>query len=202
MHVSKKELEEAVLAVLYDKSQDRPLWVNASEVYWSLPFAEVSEGEVAGMLAWLVEERRVKLYLGKYQLSKDEQIRLKAQRQELLDEERQEAQPIRHKVEKPERQVKRLAKSYHAPLLLVIFFLGLSLGGLSWSILTSVSLQPNVDLLLHPISLEGLRAELEIIQDKQRLQGYLLLLLWVTLLAVGSYSYYVRKRSENGHNQS
>lgn len=202
MHVSKKELEEAVLAVLYDKSQDRPLWVNASEVYWSLPFAEVSEGEVAGMLAWLVEERRVKLYLGKYQLSKDEQIRLKAQRQELLDEERQEAQPIRHEVEKPERQVKRLAKSYHAPLLLVIFFLGLSLGGLSWSILTSVSLQPNVNLLLHPISLEELRAELEIVQDKQRLQGYLLLLLWVTLLAVGIYSYYVRKRSENGHNQS
>lgn len=202
MHVSKKELEEAVLAVLYDKSQDRPLWVNASEVYWSLPFAEVSEGEVAGMLAWLVEERRVKLYLGKYQLSKDEQIRLKAQRQELLDEERQEAQPIRHEVEKPERQVKRLAKSYHAPLLLVIFFLGLFLGGLSWSILTSVSLQPNVDLLLHPISLEELRAELEIVQDKQRLQGYLLLLLWVTLLAVGIYSYYVRKRSENGHNQS
>ena len=202
MHVSKKELEEAVLAVLYDKSQDRPLWVNASEVYWSLPFAEVSEGEVAGMLAWLVEERRVKLYLGKYQLSKDEQIRLKAQRQELLDEERQEAQPIRHEVEKPERQVKRLAKSYHAPLLLVIFFLGLFLGGLSWSILTSVSLQPNVDLLPHPISLEELRAELEIVQDKQRLQGYLLLLLWVTLLAVGIYSYYVRKRSENGHNQS
>ena len=202
MHVSKKELEEAVLAVLYDKSQDRPLWINASEVYWSLPFAEVSEGEVAGMLAWLVEERRVKLYLGKYQLSKDEQIRLKAQRQELLDEERQEAQPIRHEVEKPERQVKRLAKSYHAPLLLVIFFLGLFLGGLSWSILTSVSLQPNVDLLLHPISLEELRAELEIVQDKQRLQGYLLLLLWVTLLVVGIYSYYVRKRSENGHNQS
>lgn len=202
MHVSKKELEEAVLAVLYDKSQDRPLWVNASEVYWSLPFAEVSEGEVAGMLAWLVEERRVKLYLGKYQLSKDEQIRLKAQRQELLDEERQEAQPIRHEVEKPERQVKRLAKSYHAPLLLVIFFLGLSLGGLSWSILTSVSLQPNVNLLLHPINLEELRAELEIVQDKQRLQGYLLLLLWVTLLAVGIYSYYVRKRSENGPNQS
>ena len=202
MHVSKKELEEAVLAVLYDKSQDRPLWINASEVYWSLPFAEVSEGEVAGMLAWLVEERRVKLYLGKYQLSKDEQIRLKAQRQELLDEERLEAQPIRHEVEKPERQVKRLAKSYHAPLLLVIFFLGLFLGGLSWSILTSVSLQPNVDLLLHPISFEELRAELEIVQDKQRLQGYLLLLLWVTLLAVGIYSYYVRKRSENGHNQS
>lgn len=202
MHVSKKELEEAVLAVLYDKSQDRPLWVNASEVYWSLPFAEVSEGEVAGMLAWLVEERRVKLYLGKYQLSKDEQIRLKAQRQELLDEARQEAQPIKHEVEKPERQVKRLAKSYHAPLLLAIFFLGLFLGGLSWSILASVSLQPNVDLLLHPISLEKLRAELEIVQDKQRLQGYLLLLLWVTLLVVGIYSYYVRKRSENGHNQS
>lgn len=202
MHVSKKELEEAVLAVLYDKSQDRPLWVNASEVYWSLPFAEVSEGEVAGMLARLVEERRVKLYLGKYQLSKDEQIRLKAQRQELLDEERQEAQPIRHEVEKPERQVKRLAKSYHAPLLLAIFFLGLFLGGLSWSILTSVSLQPNVDLLLHSVSLEKLRAELEIVQDEQRLQGYLLLLLWVTLLAVGIYSYYVRKRSENGHNQS
>ena len=202
MHVSKKELEEAVLAVLYDKSQDRPLWVNASEVYWSLPFAEVSEGEVAGMLAWLVEERRVKLYLGKYQLSKDEQIRLKAQRQELLDEERREAQPIKHEIEKPERQVKRLAKSYHAPLLLAIFFLGLFLGGLSWSILTSVSLQPNVDLLLHSVSLEELRAELEIVQDKQRLQGYLLLLLWVTLLAVGIYSYYVRKRSENGHNQS
>lgn len=202
MHVSKKELEEAVLAVLYDKSQDRPLWVNASEVYWSLPFAEVSEGEVAGMLARLVEERRVKLYLGKYQLSKDEQIRLKAQRQELLDEARQEAQPIKHEVEKPERQVKRLAKSYHAPLLLAIFFLGLFLGGLSWSILTSVSLQPNVDLLHHPVSLEELRAELEIVQDKQRLQGYLLLLLWVTLLAVGIYSYYVRKRSENEHNRS
>ncbi|WP_314055697.1 DUF5457 domain-containing protein [Porphyromonas catoniae] len=202
MHVSKKELEEAVLAVLYDKSQDRPLWVNASEVYWSLPFAEVSEGEVAGMLAWLVEERRVELYLGKYQLSKDEQIRLKAQRQEPLDEERQEALPIKHEVEKPERQVKPSAKSYHAPLLLAIFFLGLFLGGLSWSILTSVPLQPNVDLLLHPVSLEELRAELEIVQDKQRLQGYLLLLLWVILLAVGIYSYYVRKRSENGHNQS
>ena len=118
------------------------------------------------------------------------------------DEERKEAQSIRHEVEKPERQVKRLAKSYHAPLLLAIFFLGLFLGGLSWSILTSVSLQPNVDLLLHPVSLEELRAELEIVQDKQRLQGYLLLLLWVTLLAVGIYSYYVRKRSENGHNQS
>ena len=42
MHVSKKELEEAVLAVLYDKSQDRPLWVNASEVYWSLQIGRAS----------------------------------------------------------------------------------------------------------------------------------------------------------------
>ena len=82
MRITKRTLEEAVLAVLYAKSLEHPLWINASEVYWSLPFAEVSEREVTTMLTELVEEQRVKLYLGKYQLSKEEQIRLKEREQE------------------------------------------------------------------------------------------------------------------------
>ena len=91
MRITKITLEEAVLAVLYAKSLEHPLWINASEVYWSLPFAEVSEREVTDMLTELVEEQRVKLYLGKYQLSKEEQIRLKerepeAQKVRILDQ--------------------------------------------------------------------------------------------------------------------
>ena len=83
MRITKITLEEAILAVLYAKSLEHPLWINASEVYWSLPFAEVSEREVTDMLTELVEEQRVKLYLGKYQLSKEEQIRLKEREPEV-----------------------------------------------------------------------------------------------------------------------
>lgn len=198
MSITKRTLEEAVLAVLYAKSIEHPLWINASEVYWSLPFAEVSEREVTAMLTELVEEQRVKLYLGKYQLSKEEQIRLK--------EREQEAQKVRildqgikyDDVEKSHQEkldTKFSARSYHILQALAVFLLGVVLGGLCWEICSSV-LSLETASFPHAVSLESIQESLAQVQEIQMLQGYLLALTWVLLLVISGLLYYSQIRTE------
>lgn len=198
MRITKRTLEEAVLAVLYAKSLEHPLWINASEVYWSLPFAEVSEREVTTMLTELVEEQRVKLYLGKYQLSKEEQIRLK--------EREQEAQKVRildqgikyDDVEKSHQEkldTKFSVRSYHILQALAVFLLGFVLGGLCWGI-SSAALSLETASFPHAVSLESIQESLAQVQEIQVLQGYLLALTWVLLLVIIGLLYYSQMRTE------
>ena len=198
MRITKRTLEEAVLAVLYAKSLEHPLWINASEVYWSLPFAEVSEREVTTMLTELVEEQRVKLYLGKYQLSKEEQIRLK--------EREQEAQKVRildqgikyDDVEKSHQEkldTKFSVRSYHILQALAVFLLGVVLGGLCWEICSS-ALSLEKASFPHAVSLESIQESLTQVQERQVLQGYLLALTWVLLLVISGLLYYSQIRTE------
>lgn len=199
MRITKSTLEEAVLAVLYAKSLEHPLWINASEVYWSLPFAEVSEREVTTMLTELVEEQRVKLYLGKYQLSKEEQIRLK--------EREQEAQKVRifdqgikyDDVEKSHQEkldTKFSVRSYHILQALAVFLLGFVLGGLCWGI-SSSALSLETASFPHAVSLESIQESLTQVQERQVLQGYLLALTWVLLLVISGLLYYSQMRTES-----
>ena len=198
MRITKRTLEEAVLAVLYAKSLEHPLWINASEVYWSLPFAEVSEREVTTMLTELVEEQRVKLYLGKYQLSKEEQIRLK--------EREQEAQKVRildqgikyDDVEKSHQEkldTKFSVRSYHILQALAVFLLGGVLGGLCWGI-SSAALSLETASFPHAVSLESIQESLAQVQEIQMLQGYLLALTWVLFLVISGLLYYSQIRTE------
>ncbi len=198
MRITKRTLEEAVLAVLYAKSLEHPLWINASEVYWSLPFAEVSEREVTTMLTELVEEQRVKLYLGKYQLSKEEQIRLK--------EREQEAQKVRildqgikyDDVEKSHQEkldTKFSVRSYHILQALAVFLLGFVLGGLCWGI-SSAALSLETASFPYAVSLESIQESLAQVQEIQVLQGYLLALTWVLLLVISGLLYYSQMRTE------
>ena len=198
MRITKRTLEEAVLAVLYAKSLEHPLWINASEVYWSLPFAEVSEREVTTMLTELVEEQRVKLYLGKYQLSKEEQIRLK--------EREQEAQKVRildqgikyDDVEKSHQEkldTKFSVRSYHILQALTVFLLGGVLGGLCWGV-SSAALSLETASFPHAVSLESIQESLTQVQERQVLQGYLLALTWVLLLVISGLLYYSQIRTE------
>ena len=198
MRITKRTLEEAVLAVLYAKSIEHPLWINASEVYWSLPFAEISEREVTTMLTELVEEQRVKLYLGKYQLSKEEQIRLK--------EREQEAQKVRildqgikyDDVEKSHQEkldTKFSVRSYHILQALAVFLLGFVLGGLCWGI-SSAALSLETASFPHAVSLESIQESLTQVQERQVLQGYLLALTWVLLLVISGLLYYSQIRTE------
>ena len=198
MRITKRTLEEAVLAVLYAKSLEHPLWINASEVYWSLPFAEVSEREVTTMLTELVEEQRVKLYLGKYQLSKEEQIRLK--------EREQEAQKVRildqgikyDDVEKSHQEkldTKFSVKSYHILQALAVFLLGFVFGGLCWGI-SSSALSLETASFPHAVSLESIQESLTQVQERQVLQGYLLALTWVLLLVISGLLYYSQLLTE------
>ena len=198
MRITKRTLEEAVLAVLYAKSLEHPLWINASEVYWSLPFAEVSEREVTTMLTELVEEQRVKLYLGKYQLSKEEQIRLK--------EREQEAQKVRildqgikyDDVEKSHQEkldTKFSVRSYHILQALTVFLLGFVLGGLCWGV-SSAALSLETASFPHAVSLESIQESLAQVQERQVLQGYLLALTWVLLLVISGLLYYSQIRTE------
>ena len=198
MRITKRTLEEAVLAVLYAKSLEHPLWINASEVYWSLPLAEVSEREVTTMLTELVEEQRVKLYLGKYQLSKEEQIRLK--------EREQEAQKVRildqgikyDDVEKSHQEkldTKFSVRSYHILQALAVFLLGFVLGGLCWGI-SSAALSLETASFPHAISLESIQESLAQVQEIQVLQGYLLALIWVLLFVISGLLYYSQMRTE------
>ena len=198
MRITKRTLEEAVLAVLYAKSLEHPLWINASEVYWSLPFAEVSEREVTTMLTELVEEQRVKLYLGKYQLSKEEQIRLK--------EREQEAQKVRildqgikyDDVEKSHQEkldTKFSVRSYHILQALAVFLLGFVLGGLCWGI-SSAALSLETASFPHAVSLASIQESLAQVQEIQVLQGYLLALTWVLLLVISGFLYYSKMRTE------
>ena len=198
MRITKIALEEAVLAVLYAKSLEHPLWINASEVYWSLPFAEVSEREVTTMLTELVEEQRVKLYLGKYQLSKEEQIRLK--------EREQEAQKVRildqgikyDDVEKSHQEkldTKFSVRSYHILQALTVFLLGFVLGGLCWGV-SSAALSLETASFPHAVSLESIQESLTQVQERQVLQGYLLALTWVLLLVISGLLYYSQIRTE------
>ena len=192
MRITKRTLEEAVLAVLYAKSLEHPLWINASEVYWSLPFAEVSEREVTTMLTELVEEQRVKLYLGKYQLSKEEQIRLK--------EREQEAQKVRildqgikyDDVEKSHQEkldTKFSVRSYHILQALTVFLLGFVLGGLCWGV-SSAALSLETASFPHAVSLESIQESLAQVQERQVFQGYLLALTWVLLLVISGLLHY------------
>lgn len=201
MRITKRTLEEAVLAVLYAKSLEHPLWINASEVYWSLPFAEVSEREVTTMLTELVEEQRVKLYLGKYQLSKEEQIRLKEREQE-----EQEAQKVRildqgikyDDVEKSHQEkldTKFSVRSYHILQALSVFLLGVVLGGLCWEICSS-ALSLETASFPHAVSLESIQESLTQVQERQVLQGYLLALTWVLLLVISGLLYCSQIRTE------
>lgn len=198
MRITKRTLEEAVLAVLYAKSLEHPLWINASEVYWSLPFAEVSEREVTTMLTELVEEQRVKLYLGKYQLSKEEQIRLK--------EREQEAQKVRildqgikyDDVEKSHQEkldTKFSVRSYHFLQALAVFLMGVVLGGLCWEICSS-ALSLETASFPHAVSLESIQESLTQVQERQVLQGYLLALIWVLLFVISGLLYYSQMRTE------
>lgn len=198
MRITKRTLEEAVLAVLYAKSLEHPLWINASEVYWSLPFTEVSEREVTTMLTELVAEQRVKLYLGKYQLSKEEQIRLK--------EREQEAQKVRildqgikyDDVEKSHQEkldTKFSVRSYHILQALAVFLLGFVLGGLCWGI-SSAALSLETASFPHAVSLESIQESLAQVQEIQVLQGYLLALTWVLLLVISGLLYYSQIRTE------
>ena len=198
MRITKRTLEEAVLAVLYAKSLEHPLWINASEVYWSLPFAEVSEREVTTMLTELVEEQRVKFYLGKYQLSKEEQIRLK--------EREQEAQKVRildqgikyDDVEKSHQEkldTKFSVRSYHILQAIAVFLLGFVLGGLCWGI-NSAALSLETASFPHAVSLESIQESLTQVQERQVLQGYLLALTWVLLLVISGLLYYSQIRTE------
>ena len=198
MRITKRTLEEAVLAVLYAKSLEHPLWINASEVYWSLPFAEVSEREVTTMLTELVEEQRVKLYLGKYQLSKEEQIRLK--------EREQEAQKVRildqgikyDDVEKSHQEkldTKFSVRSYHILQALTVFLLGFVLGGLCWGV-SSAALSLETASFPHAVSLESIQESLTQVQERQVLQGYLLALIWVLLFVISGLLYYSQMRTE------
>ena len=198
MRITKRTLEEAVLAVLYAKSLEHPLWINASEVYWSLPFAEVSEREVTDMLTELVEEQRVKLYLGKYQLSKEEQIRLKerepeAQKVRILD------QGIKYDdVEKSHQEkldTKFSVRSYHILQALAVFLLGVVLGGLCWEICSS-ALSLETASFPHAVSLESIQESLTQVQERQVLQGYLLALTWVLLLVISGLLYCSQIRTE------
>ena len=204
MRITKRTLEEAVLAVLYAKSLEHPLWINASEVYWSLPFAEVSEREVTTMLTELVEEQRVKLYLGKYQLSKEEQIRLK--------EREQEAQKVRildqgikyDDVEKSHQEkldTKFSVRSYHILQALAVFLLGFVLGGLCWGI-SSAALSLETASFPHAVSLESIQESLAQVQEIQVLQGYLLALTWVLLLVIIGLLYYSQMRTERKKDKS
>lgn len=198
MRITKITLEEAVLAVLYAKSLEHPLWINASEVYWSLPFAEVSEREVTDMLTELVEEQRVKLYLGKYQLSKEEQIRLKerepeAQKVRILD------QGIKYDdVEKSHQEkldTKFSVRSYHILQALTVFLLGFVLGGLCWGV-SSTALSLETASFPHAVSLESIQESLAQVQERQVLQGYLLALTWVLLLVISGLLHYMRMRTK------
>lgn len=204
MRITKSTLEEAVLAVLYAKSLEHPLWINASEVYWSLPFAEVSEREVTTMLTELVEEQRVKLYLGKYQLSKEEQIRLK--------EREQEAQKVRildqgikyDDVEKSHQEkldTKFSVRSYHILQALAVFLLGVVLGGLCWEICSS-ALSLETASFSHAVSLESMQESLTQVQERQVLQGYLLVFTWVLLLVISGLLYYSQLRTERKKDKS
>ena len=198
MRITKRTLEEAILAVLYAKSLEHPLWINASEVYWSLPFAEVSEREVTTILTELVEEQRVKLYLGKYQLSKEEQIRLK--------EREQEAQKVRildqgikyDDVEKSHQEkldTKFSVRSYHILQALTVFLLGFVLGGLCWGV-SSSALSLETASFPHAVSLESIQESLTQVQERQVLQGYLLALIWVLLFVISGLLYYSQMRTE------
>lgn len=205
MSVTKRILEDAILAILYEKSVERPLWINASEVYWSLPFAEVSEREVTAMLTELVEERRVKLYLGKYQLSKEEQVRLKERKLEELAEQtisarNEQEQSTEKEAERSQSKEKQAMPSFK-PLrflpLLAAFLLGLFLGGISWSYFSSCWYANSATVHHHTASLEELQRTMQVLQDKQALYGYLLLLSWLLLLAISSFLYYRWKSAEH-----
>lgn len=198
MRITKRTLEEAVLAVLYAKSLEHPLWINASEVYWSLPFAEVSEREVTTMLTELVEEQRVKLYLGKYQLSKEEQIRLKEREQEAQKVRRLDQGIKYDDVEKSHQEkldTKFSVRSYHFLQALAVFLLGVVLGGLCWEICSS-ALSLETASFPHEVSLESIQESLTQVQERQVLQGYLLALTWVLLLVISGRLYYSQIRTE------
>lgn len=76
------QIEELVLDLLYVKNQERPLWVTASEIYWSINDPNISERDVIETLEKFVKERRVLKQVGKYQIDKLEFLEIKKRKED------------------------------------------------------------------------------------------------------------------------
>lgn len=72
MEQTKEQLQKEIMEILYKKSQQKPIWVTCSEIFWNIQNIKVSERSVAEVLDWLVKNEAVIHQADKYQISKRE----------------------------------------------------------------------------------------------------------------------------------
>lgn len=65
-------LHEVVLKLMYDFNKEKPAELTATDIFWKLSDPAVSEVQIGQVLKWLVNEKRVESFSGKYSLDRFE----------------------------------------------------------------------------------------------------------------------------------
>lgn len=135
--VTDEPLHEIVLKILFFEDTEKAAKMTAENVLWKIDNPEISERQVREVLDWLVRQKRVELYLGKYSLDRIEFLEQKEIfENQKVDEKKINLKPkpkTPNKVPKPTFYLKPAQKD-NSKLLLYLF-----LAVLAFSLYTTFS---------------------------------------------------------------
>ncbi|MCT4663709.1 MAG: DUF5457 domain-containing protein [Flavobacteriales bacterium] len=112
---TEKPLHEIVLDILYFQNTERATEMKPIDVLWKIDNPEISERQIREVLDWLVRQRDVEVYAGKYSLNRAAFLELKQQHQK-VDKKHIKNKPKAQKtVEKTEKLKKVVQKAPPKP---------------------------------------------------------------------------------------
>lgn len=82
--VTNLPLHEVVLKIMFQENIEKAAQMTASDVLWKIDNPEISERKIREVLDWLVRQKKVELYLGKYSIDRIEFLEQKELHQATL----------------------------------------------------------------------------------------------------------------------
>lgn len=100
---SKQEipLHETVLKIMFEANREKPAELTAIDIYWKTSDPAVSERNIVEVLNWLVAQRKVDHFAGKYSLDRFEFLEQKTADKPIEKNETSEARTVGKKAQKP-----------------------------------------------------------------------------------------------------
>lgn len=75
-------IHEVILKIMYDANREKPIGLTAEDILWKIDNPEITEIYLQQVMEWLVRQKKVELYLGKYTLDRYEFLEQRAKSQE------------------------------------------------------------------------------------------------------------------------
>lgn len=106
-------LHETVLKIMYDASREKPEEMTPNDVFWKTSDPAISERNIAEVLTWLVSQRKVDHFAGKYSLDRFEFLEQK--NAEKAEDKSDKKSPKAKKASQPKSSQDEVVPSKPAP---------------------------------------------------------------------------------------